>query len=261
MDYSVDGSEEARYTLAEIGAMKNSPGGPKLVLAYMSIGEAETYRWYWQSQWDANRDGTPDSGSPSWLGPSNPNWPNNYKVRYWELEWQSVIYGSANSYLDKIIDAGFDGVYLDIVDGFEFWGPDGGSGLDRPTAEREMVEFVKAIASYARVTKGRVNFGVFPQNGEALVMHPDYLQEVTGIGKEDTWYDGNSRKSSKDTDESVAFLDLFQQAGKLVLATDYVTNQQLIDDFYQKARAKGYVPYATRRDLDVLQINPGQEPD
>ena len=49
--------------------------------------------------------------------------------------------------------------------------------------------------------------------------------------------------------------------GKLVLVMDYVTQQDLIDDFYSKARAKGYVPYATVMNLDKLTINPGYEPD
>ncbi len=45
-DYSLDGSEGARQTRAQVAALKASQGGPKLVLAYMSIGEAEDYRWY-----------------------------------------------------------------------------------------------------------------------------------------------------------------------------------------------------------------------
>ena len=51
----------------------------------------------------------------------NPNWPGNYKVRYWEQSWKDIIYGNDNSYLKKILDAGFDGVYLDIIDAFEYY--------------------------------------------------------------------------------------------------------------------------------------------
>ena len=84
-----------------------------MVVAYMSIGEAEDYRYYWQSTWKNDK--------PIWLAKENPNWPGNYKVRYWEEEWQSIIYGNNDSYLKKIIDAGFDGVYLDIIDAFEYF--------------------------------------------------------------------------------------------------------------------------------------------
>jgi hypothetical protein len=40
-----------------------------------------------------------------------------------------------------------------------------------------------------------------------------------------------------------------------------VTKRDKINDFYRKAVSHGYVPYATRRDLDVLTINRGHAPD
>jgi cysteinyl-tRNA synthetase len=124
-----------------------------------------------------------------------------------------------------------------------------------------MADFVKAIAQYARVTKGKAGFAVFPQNGEGLSSHADYVQSVTGIGKEDTWYDDNARQPSSYTAEVIGNLEVFRAAGKLVLVVDYVTQQSKVDDFYSKAEARGYVPYATVRDLDRLTINPGHEPD
>ncbi len=257
MDYSQDGSEAGRFTAQQIQALKNSPGGPKIVLSYMSIGEAEDYRWYWQSSWDANKDGQPDPGAPSWLGPANPEWPGNYKVKYWDSAWKAIIF----TYLDKIIDAGFDGVYLDIIDAYEYWGPGGESGLNYSTADREMVNFVKEIAYHARVKRGKSNFLIFPQNGEGLASYADYLQVVSGIGREDVWYYDNSPNPPDQINLCLSFLDRFKQAGKLVLVIDYVTQRELIDDFYAKARAKGYVPYATVRALDRITINPGHEPD
>ena len=79
----------------------------------MSIGEAEDYRYYWQSEWNSN--------PPSWLDNEDPNWPGNYFVQYWNESWQNIIFGSDESYLDKIINTGFDGVYLDIIDAFEYF--------------------------------------------------------------------------------------------------------------------------------------------
>jgi len=79
----------------------------------MSIGEAEDYRYYWQSNWTV--------GNPSWLESENPDWKGNYKVKYWHQEWKDIIYGTADSYLEKIINANFDGVYLDIIDAFEYY--------------------------------------------------------------------------------------------------------------------------------------------
>jgi cysteinyl-tRNA synthetase len=36
-------------------------------------------------------------------------------------EWQDIIFGDADGYLDRIMNAGFDGVYLDIIDAFEYF--------------------------------------------------------------------------------------------------------------------------------------------
>jgi len=260
IDYSQDGDEETRFTRDEISALKDSPGGSKIVLAYMSIGEAEDYRWYWQNAWDRGGDGAPDSGAPSWLGPSNPDWVGNYKVRYWEESWQSIIYGSADSYLDKIISTGFDGVYLDIIDAYEYWGPEGESGMERASAPEEMVEFVVSLAEYARVEKGVEDFLIFPQNGEALANYPEYVQVVSGIGKEDTWYDDDTPQPDSYSQEVIEYLNVFSQAGKLVLVIDYVTETDLIDSFYLLAESNGYVPYSTDRELDRITINPGHLP-
>lgn len=107
-------NDGAAFTSTEINQLKNKAnGGKRLVISYMSIGEAENYRYYWKSSWASNK--------PSWLYKENPDWEGNYKVWYWEKEWQDIIYGNDSSYLKKILDAEFDGVYLDIIDAFEYY--------------------------------------------------------------------------------------------------------------------------------------------
>lgn len=106
-----DGSE---FTASEIAQLRQKAnGGSRLVMCYMSIGEAEDYRYYWQSSWSQN--------PPTFLKEQNPNWEGNYKVEYWNKEWQQLIFGNENAYLDKVLAAGFDGVYLDIIDAFEYF--------------------------------------------------------------------------------------------------------------------------------------------
>ena len=106
--------DDTEFTSTEINQLKNKTnGGKRLVICYMSIGEAEDYRYYWQSSWDSSK--------PSWIDSENPDWAGNFKVKYWEEDWQNIIYGNNNSYLKKILDADFDGVYLDIIDAFEYY--------------------------------------------------------------------------------------------------------------------------------------------
>ena len=102
------------FTAAEVERLKHKAnGGKRLVICYLSIGEAEDYRYYWQSEWKRHK--------PGWLDRENPEWPGNYKVRYWDPAWQEIICGPNDSYLNRILAAGFDGVYLDIVDAFEYF--------------------------------------------------------------------------------------------------------------------------------------------
>ncbi|MBI9054392.1 MAG: endo alpha-1,4 polygalactosaminidase [Bacteroidales bacterium] len=107
-------NDNTEFTYSEINQLKNKEnGGTRFVICYMSIGEAEDYRYYWDQDWIKN--------NVSWLDAENPDWEGNYKVKYWRPEWQSLIYGNNNSYLKKILDANFDGVYLDIIDAFEYY--------------------------------------------------------------------------------------------------------------------------------------------
>jgi cysteinyl-tRNA synthetase len=106
-----DGNE---FTASEVAQLRQKAnGGSRLVICYMSIGEAEDYRYYWQHSWNSNK--------PSWLRDVNPDWAGNYKVAYWDGSWQQIIYGNNSSYLKKILDADFDGVYLDIIDAYEYF--------------------------------------------------------------------------------------------------------------------------------------------
>ena len=105
---------DEQFTMAEISDLKNKAnGGKRLVICYMSIGEAEDYRYYWNSAWNANK--------PNWIAAENPDWPGNFKVQYWNSDWQNIIYKNSDSYLSRILNSGFDGVYLDIIDAFEYF--------------------------------------------------------------------------------------------------------------------------------------------
>jgi len=75
IDYSRDGTNEKRYQREEIEKIKENGIIP---IAYVSIGEAENYRFYWKSEWD--------SVPPDWLGEENPEWHGNYAVKYWYKE-------------------------------------------------------------------------------------------------------------------------------------------------------------------------------
>ena len=90
---------------------KKDNGERRLVLAYLSVGEAETYRDYWQKSWK--------NQPPPWLLEANSNWEENYRVRYWEEGWKELLYKAPDSRLQRILASGFDGIFLDVIDAYQ----------------------------------------------------------------------------------------------------------------------------------------------
>ena len=103
------GDEE--LTAADIQSLKTKAnGGNRLVIAYMNIGAAETYRYYWQDKWK--------KGRPGWIKKEYDGYPDEYWVKFWKKDWKEIIYGNDQSYTKKLLNAGFDGAYLDNIEGY-----------------------------------------------------------------------------------------------------------------------------------------------
>ena len=58
MDYSLDGGESGEFSPSDIAMVKASG---KVVLAYISVGEAGDFRYYWDSSWNDDPDPDPDA--------------------------------------------------------------------------------------------------------------------------------------------------------------------------------------------------------
>ncbi len=101
------------FSADEIQLLKTKAnGGKRLVIGYLNVGSAENWRYYWHKNWKLN--------SPAWLMKKYAGYDNEIYVQFWNPEWQKIIYGNENSYLKKIINAGFDGAYLDNVEAYYF---------------------------------------------------------------------------------------------------------------------------------------------
>lgn len=99
---------DLKLTKEDIKKLKQKPqGGERLVIGYFSIGEAEDYREYWKGRWDKKL--------PDWIAYENEYWEGNYIVKYWSKEWGNIV----ETMLNKFIDTGFDGVFLDTIDTYE----------------------------------------------------------------------------------------------------------------------------------------------
>ena len=239
IDYA---TEKGRLPLGaeEIARLKRKPNGaPRLVVAYMSIGEAEIWRWYWRPEWKDEAE------RPSWAAAENCAWPGAYMVRFWHDGWRDIIYRGQRPYLKRIIDAGFDGVYLDRVDIWEQL------VKERPTARADMIAFVKALAATARQWKP--GFIVMPQNADHLLSDRGYRNAIDGLGKEDLLF-GTAGSDVRSAEKEIAWskrqLTLLLRDYKPVFAVEYPAKPENIAAAKAELGALGVVATVQHRSLN-----------
>lgn len=273
IDYSSNGRDEGMHTPAQIAAIQNKPGGA-VALSYLSIGEASDFRNDWNPAWTATglASGALTAAAPHWLGPTNPDWPESRKVRYWESGWQDEIFNAVHTgALDKIVMQGFDGAYLDIVDAYYFWAVEATAGQRQPgdpavgdehDASARMIDFIVAMTAHARQTNP--DFFVILQNGDFIIdalegVEPArkaaLLDAIGGIAVEDVYLRGGNdaeNNAYRPDAERIAVLQRdFLGNGKTVFAVDYVTDPALMGQFVERALHDGFIPtVAPNRDLD-----------
>ena len=225
---------------ADLARLKKKPDGSRrLVLAYMNIGEAEDYRYYWKSAWKKK--------PPAWMGSANCRWKGDHRVQHWSPEWQAILFGNPQSYLGRLMRLGYDGIYLDRVDIFYHW------RAARWQAASEMVDLVVAMSQWAKSQNG--DFLVVPQNGEELVSDARYLAAIDGLGKEDMLY-GDRGNDVPNAPERVAraernFAPLLA-AGLPVLAIEYARQPGNVAAARTRLMQLGFTPYFGPRSLAYI---------
>jgi cysteinyl-tRNA synthetase len=222
----------------EVTSLKTTPDGRRRpVIAYLSVGEAEDYRHYWQPSWNE----TP----PSWRLVENCRWTGNYLVRFWTPEWQEVLYRGRKSVLSQLQDAGFDGVYLDRVDAY--------SELvsERDDARSRMIDLVRALADEAR--RRQPGFLIIAQNGEDLLRDKRYRDTIDAIAKE-SLLSGLSAPGVRNTRQQINWslerLKLMQRDGKPVFTVEYPAASGAGSRLAAEHRALRFVPQIAPRALD-----------
>jgi cysteinyl-tRNA synthetase len=234
----------------DLDTIRSGKAGRKVV-AYISIGEAEDYRSYWQSDWVSN--GKRTATAPAWLGIENPEWKGNYQVKYWNADWQKLVLPA----IDDAMAQGFDGVYLDIVDGFQTYEQGADGYLDdrmnpetKQTYRRDMVDWVKAIAARSRAKNPTAL--VIPQNGSQLAAHKDFVEVISAQGIEDLFTNGKKLQPASHTDEILGHLKLLSSAKKPVLLIEYPKTPERQALSKKLAKENGLVWLVTDRQLKTL---------
>jgi len=277
IDPQITDRNNQNFPIANVIKRLHNAPHPKLVMAYIDIGQAENWRTYWQKNWKV--------GNPPWIVGNDPDgWSGNFPVAYWWDDWRNIWLGK-KGYLQKIIDAGFDGVYLDWVEGYSDENVIAAAKRDATDPQKEMIRWVGDLATYARGQKP--NFIVIAQNATELAARDDYMIVIDAISQEQTWFDGGAdntlpgdcplprteadvesaaylqslsaacRKLQQQTHSTlhvssesyIRNLKLARDKGKVIFTVDYALDPKNVSWVYQTSRALNFIPFVGERML------------
>ncbi|MFC1651826.1 MJ1477/TM1410 family putative glycoside hydrolase [Patescibacteria group bacterium] len=243
--------EEEYNNKADIEKIKATD---KIVIGYIDIGEAESYRWYWKDDWKV--------GSPAFIQKPDPDgWDENYPVRFWENDWQKIILKS----VDQMLDDGYDGIYMDWIEAYQDEDIIKAAEREKLNPEEEMLKFIRKIREHARATDS--DFFLIAQNAVELIDNKIYPELIDAIGVENIWFDGSgdldsaesegdNPTSKENTEYYLEYMAKFKAKNIPIFTVDYAEKKKNADYVYQKSAELGFKPYVTIRSLKRLTETP-----
>ena len=274
--------ENTDFQVAEMVRRLKGKQGKRLVIAYIDIGEAEEWRTYWKRGWRI--------GSPKWIVANDPDgWEGNFPVAYWHPEWRKIWLGE-NGYIQAIVDAGFDGIYLDWIEAYSDENVIAAAKRDKVEPRQEMIRWVRDLANRAR--RDSDDFLVIAQNAAELAENPDYVSIIDAIAQEQVWFDGGADNDPAgdcplpatqadiesrlylnsltqkcrnqhnrypestlhtSSDEYISQLKSAREKGLQIFTVDYALKEKNIRKVYDNSRNLGFIPYAAERALTTFR--------
>jgi len=279
LDFIPSEKNNTDYPMAEVVARLQKAPHPKLVLAYIDIGQAEAYRTCWQPGWGIS--------DPEWIVGDDPDgWEGNYPVAFWWDEWQD-IWLSDDGYLEAILEAGFDGVYLDWIEAYSDENVIAKAEQEGVDPRQEMIWWVADIAEFGR--SRNPDFIVIAQNAAELAESDEYVHIIDAIAQEQIWFDGGADNDPPgdcplprtgaeigtqaykeslspaclrqyeefpestlhvSSQEYLEYLQLAQRQGLPIFTVDYALEPENIRWVIETSRNLGFIPFIGSRALD-----------
>ncbi len=249
----------------------------KLVIAYIDIGQAEDWRWYWNDSWIAPTETS--RGEPDFLLSLDPDgWEGDYPVAYWYDEWKDILLYDEESSIQQIIDDGFDGIYMDWIEAYDFEPAIAAAEDEGLDAQEEMIDFIEEIRDYCQLKNP--DFLLIAQNALSISDgHPVYFDLIDAVAQEHILFDGiadtpwgesgsgdiripSSGEEGYSTEWYTERLDLYLEEGKTVFVVDYATVETTVAEAYSYAREHGYIGFVSQIALSQLpETTPPEYPN
>jgi len=282
LDFIPSEANNTDYPMAQVVERLKNDDHPKLVLAYIDIGQAEDFRTYWDSAWEI--------GNPDWIVGGDPDgWEGNYPLAFWYDEWHEIWLGEGGT-LQAILDTGFDGIYLDWVEAYSDENVIAFAESEGLDPRQEMIWWVGDLAAFTR--QQNPDFIVIAQNAVELAQSDEYVGIVDAVAQEQVWFDGAADddppgdcplpRTEADVDTPVyestlseACLEMYvqfpdstlhvssegyledlqlaQSKGLIIFTVDYAVEPVNVAWVYETSRNLGFVPFVGNRALDQFR--------
>jgi len=223
-----------------IGDITGEKQTDAIYLAYLCVGEAETYRWYW-----------PKIKEEEWLIRENPSWPQHYLVDPRSREWRSLIVERVAA---RLLEKGYDGFMLDTLDTAE------------ALVSEEALRYEGSASAMVRLVgelRQKYPEAVIVANG-GLAIFPGISGYIDGVIYEGVrWtYDFATEEYRPRTQSEIEWIEerlqRVRNAGLPIFALDYVDPKkpEKAEEVAKALRKAGYRPFVSGVNLNSY---PGEE--
>ena len=208
-----------------------------ILIAYISVGEAENYRFYWDTI----------QNTPVVIR-KNPNWEGNYYVDVRSKEWQDLL---LKEVIPRIRQSGFKGLMLDTLDTADMLESE--DPVKFAGSRQAMIDLVRKIHTQYP------DLFLISNNGFPLLN--DIGPSLSGTLVEDIHmmidFESHGYKPVpyEDREYKVNILKETMERFRLpVFAIDYVASQdeELIKKCIEESKALGFKPYLAEKNLSEI---------
>jgi cysteinyl-tRNA synthetase, unknown class len=233
-----------------ITTLQSKPNGARrLVLGYLSLTEAEQRRAYWQSEWQA----TAIEKRPAWLLNENPQRRGNWRVNIANSGWHELLFGKEDSLIDRMLAAGFDGVYLDSGGMLD-------SDLKHATADQsesewQLAELVARLTTYARLQHPR--FVVMLDDAEVLIDRTPVASAIDIAVKHDVFFGRNASgrpNRQADIEAVTKGLNRVAAAKRPVFVVEHLADAALSATARRRIAELGFIAAITSVAKDTVNV-------
>lgn len=205
-----------------------------LPVAYLNIGEAENYRWYYSEI------------KPPWILGKNPNWEGHYYLDVNNEEWQNLI---LTKILPRIYRNEFAGVFLDMIDI--------ASPYLFPATREGVIQLISRIRAAYPDKLILLNNGVFLAESVAGTIDGICVESVFATYNFDTKA-YVMRPAEEYEPRAVELRDLQKRLATRIFVIDYaapgdVSTRSLV---LRMSAENGFVPFVSTIELNAIDHTP-----